>query len=255
MFRLVVTGRSIKELAENARKFIDEANSEQTTTRSASQIQKDFVKECTEEVERENANERAHIVPPATTIQINPANHPSANVDSRGIPWDERIHSASMAITKTGAWRSRRGVEDSVIKQIENELKAAQPMTKIPFAPVPTSPTPLPVVPLTPQALHVAPVIPQSVPTPTPYQTPAIVAPPPLPPLDVTTAMHTAVTFKQHLVQVLADLVNQGKLTPEYIAALNRHFGVDQIYQVNEQQASELFEQLVGGGLLKKATY
>jgi len=40
------------------------------------------------------------------------------------IPWDERIHSKGQSINADGSWRLKRGVDDSVVKQIEAELAA-----------------------------------------------------------------------------------------------------------------------------------
>ncbi len=44
--------------------------------------------------------------------------------DARGLPWDERIHSSSKAMTKPGDWRTKRGVNPALVAQVEAELKS-----------------------------------------------------------------------------------------------------------------------------------
>lgn len=43
-------------------------------------------------------------------------------VDSKGTPWDARIHSESRATVADGSWRKRRGVGDDVFEQVMAEL-------------------------------------------------------------------------------------------------------------------------------------
>ncbi len=45
-------------------------------------------------------------------------------VDSKGIPWDARIHSESKATVADGSWRKRRGVDDAVFAEVMAELTA-----------------------------------------------------------------------------------------------------------------------------------
>lgn len=44
--------------------------------------------------------------------------------DATGLPWDERIHSASKATVKDGTWRKKKGVDAATIAQVEAELRA-----------------------------------------------------------------------------------------------------------------------------------
>jgi hypothetical protein len=64
----------------------------------------------------------------ATTNQpIQPANNDTASTaqfDNTGLPWDERIHSSSRALTDKGVWKSKRGVDPAYKKQIEAQLLA-----------------------------------------------------------------------------------------------------------------------------------
>lgn len=53
-------------------------------------------------------------------------NHVGIDVDIRGLPWDERIHSSNHQCSKTGIWVKRRGLNDEALtKRIEDELRQA----------------------------------------------------------------------------------------------------------------------------------
>lgn len=45
-----------------------------------------------------------------------------AEVDSKGMPWDARIHSSSKAKVADGSWKYRRGVSDEEVKRVEAEI-------------------------------------------------------------------------------------------------------------------------------------
>jgi hypothetical protein len=59
-------------------------------------------------------------VAPVPTDNVTPTN--PADADSRGFPWDERIHSSSKAKNADGTWRQRRGVSGVLVAEIEREL-------------------------------------------------------------------------------------------------------------------------------------
>lgn len=44
-------------------------------------------------------------------------------LDSRGMPWDHRIHSGNKAKIGAGVWRQKRGVDPAMVAQIEEQLK------------------------------------------------------------------------------------------------------------------------------------
>ena len=71
----------------------------------------------------------------------------TTTVDAEGIPWDDRIHSTPAKRTKNGIWRKKRGVQESMISQVEAELKA-----KLAATPVPPQPAPAPAPMATPPA-------------------------------------------------------------------------------------------------------
>lgn len=53
-------------------------------------------------------------------IVTNPEGAP--DVDSRGLPWDERIHASTKATNGDGSWRNKRGVDKALLEAVEAEL-------------------------------------------------------------------------------------------------------------------------------------
>lgn len=84
----------------------------------------------------------------------------SNNLDKAGLPWDERIHSSSKALTVDGLWRKKRGVDDALVAQVEDQLKHLMALptpatvsdTPVPVAPAIVSAVPVPAPPPTPIA-------------------------------------------------------------------------------------------------------
>ncbi len=78
---------------------------------------------------------------------IAPEDRPDAGVDpngldSRGLPWDGRIHSETRTMNKDGSWRAKRGVNDeAMVKRVEAELRARVGTAE---APPPAPPPPPP---------------------------------------------------------------------------------------------------------------
>jgi len=52
---------------------------------------------------------------------------PAAEVDSRGFPWDARIHAATRRQNVDGRWRKRSDVPAATMAQIEAELRPPPP--------------------------------------------------------------------------------------------------------------------------------
>lgn len=59
----------------------------------------------------------------AATTQQDSANA-SVEVDSTGLPWDERIHASTKGKNNDGSWKKRRGVDEKTVKKIEGQLRA-----------------------------------------------------------------------------------------------------------------------------------
>lgn len=70
------------------------------------------------------------VVPPAPlpTPGATPGQGRAPDLDSRGYPWDARIHSDSKSKNANGTWRYRRGVKDDVIEPVELELRGVMGM-------------------------------------------------------------------------------------------------------------------------------
>jgi hypothetical protein len=130
--------------------------------------------------------------------------------DGSGIPWDERIHSSSKAVTKEGTWRYRRGLDEYVKAAVETELRAK-------YAAVPQGTT-TPVIPVvSPQPQQ----IPQAVPPipPAPVSLPPVPVPPsapvglPNPPQSPVLQGSPPVTSYRDLLTKIAIAVSGQKLT------------------------------------------
>jgi hypothetical protein len=71
-------------------------------------------------------------------VVTNPEGAP--DVDSRGLPWDERIHAGTKATNADGSWRNKRGVDKALVEAVEAEL-AASALTAMGGGLVPNAPT------------------------------------------------------------------------------------------------------------------
>jgi hypothetical protein len=77
--------------------------------------------------------------PTGTSASSGATVDPNAQLDKRGFPFDERIHSgkAPGTINKSdGLWRTRRGVDNALIESVEAELKAIGYGVAVPPAPL-----------------------------------------------------------------------------------------------------------------------
>lgn len=83
------------------------------------------------------------IVPSPAAQSVPPAIVPiPPKLDSAGLPWDARIHSASQSINKDGTWRIKKNVEPETLTRVMAELKAvmALPAPQLPLTGVPLPP-------------------------------------------------------------------------------------------------------------------
>ncbi len=175
---------------------------------------------------------------PSVATPIAPAGTAVSNefgLDSNGLPWDARIHAVTQGVNKDGSWRYRRGVEMPFIKQVEAELRTNHPVVASPQV---SDPHPAP------QAVP-PPVV--ASPAPAPAVVPPLRADPP-----VNLSAHSFETFKANLPMTLTKLVTDGKLPQAYIQSLKEYFKVEQIWQVNDAQALEMFNTFVEAGVLVK---
>lgn len=88
-------------------------------------------------------------VPPPPPPPPPPGPAVAAELDSRGLPWDARIHAANRARTIKGAWKNKRGVDAGLIASVEGVAGAAPAVAAagaIPAAP-PAAPVSFPAAP------------------------------------------------------------------------------------------------------------
>lgn len=105
--------------------------------------------------------------PPESTVPTPPTPGPASSVapaasggvelDKRGLPWDNRIHSSSKAKLANGDWKNARGKAPEYIAQVEAELLGAIALTTRTAA---QGVPPAPVVPTAPQVAPLPPVVP-----------------------------------------------------------------------------------------------
>lgn len=94
----------------------------------------------------------AAVAPPvaAPAVTAPPAAAPAApltgasliDIDTEGIPWDERIHTAKKSKLKSGVWRLKPGVDALLVAQVKSELTLAARGTTDPEEQHPGTPMP-----------------------------------------------------------------------------------------------------------------
>lgn len=190
-------------------------------------------------------------------------------LDSRNIPWDERVHSSSKAFNKDGTWRLKRGVDDALVKAVEADLKNVDLMATIAVVPPP------PVVPAAP--VPAAPPVHLVAPVADSFKYPplAAVAPPVEKPRDVAPIYdnvpipsgnrpaHSYATFKMNFNHVMNGLILEGKIDQEYIAQVvayyKEQFKTDGLsipmnyiwnLTASEKHCLDFFERLIQQGFI-----
>lgn len=81
---------------------------------------------------------------PGPVVSADPV--PTPELDSAGLPWDERIHAGTKRQNADGSWTLKKGVDKELVAQVIEELKGAPATTTAPTTPV------KPVTPVTPAA-------------------------------------------------------------------------------------------------------
>lgn len=170
---------------------------------------------------------------PATTaapLTAPPAPLGNVERDSKGMPYDGRIHSASKNKVADGSWRYKRGCDEAVIAQVEAELRAAIAAAPAPVGGVGT-PWPFPDGNAVPPAAAAAPVVAvQPVVAPPPVVAPAPVAPVavPVPPAAGVTQGSGIDTYEK-LMAALPPKIVSGELTPSQMQQACEQYGVPSI--------------------------
>lgn len=135
------------------------------------------------------------IIPAAPVAPIPPAPAPAppgaVQLDSKGFPWDARIHASTKSTNKDGSWKGKRGADAATIANVEAELRRLMAIPVPQPAHIATQPAPGPVL----------------VPSPAPAPAPA---PPAAAPLVVTAEMQTAYV---QFIGFASSAINTGKMT------------------------------------------
>ena len=99
----------------------------------------------------EQAARLAAVVPPvpsaptaATAPTAAPAGSAAPQLDTRGLPWDGRIHASTKVFVADGSWRQKRGTPPELVAQVEAELRQVMGIP----APAPAAPPAVPAVPV-----------------------------------------------------------------------------------------------------------
>lgn len=139
--------------------------------------------------------------PPAPLFSVPPPPVPAppgplvtAERDSRGRPWDARIHAANRAKKIDGSWKTKRGVDATLVAQIEGSVPG-------------NTPTAAPVLPMTgaqAEAISFG----------------HLAAPPPPPAPTAPAATATAPIDFRGLMQKIQFLTAHGKLTVDQVNAV-----------------------------------
>ena len=172
------------------------------------------------------------ITPAAATAAVSAG----IELDAKGLPWDERIHSSNKAKKADGSWHKRKGLADGVFEQVEAELRAQYP--NVPNAGAASAPTALPVAVANPapepvqmpqpvaigvqpnMAAITPPMQPQPVAMPPaePMPVPVAAPQPVTPPQPVAPALAGPPTNLMELMSALTPLMPPtGTVTPEYL--------------------------------------
>lgn len=230
MFQVIVSGNNIKELVEAFEKHYHELTD---ACFGKSAITHQEVDEEKEPVVEEKSQQELPFgknpeVKAETTVINEPVNLTSNLVlDSRGLPWDERIHAGSKGQLQDGSWRFKRKLNEDYIKEVETELRAAVQRADNP-APIPAAPTTENV-----EAIETPIAEPESAP----------VAPPK--PIASVGNGHTKQTFKESFPMVIANLITEEKIDQGYLNQLAEFFKVDQIWNLDDAQKDIVFDEFV----------
>ena len=167
------------------------------------------------------------------------AKEAGAELDSKGVPYDANIHTATKLKTQSGEWKKKpvRGSKSEAAQpQWQPPVTTQAPPVQIPVTNEPTVAMPFTQFPPAEQAQQ-TPVI-ESL-------APAIGNAPP---------MHSYESFKKNLGKITMILANQGKIDRNYLMQLAQHFGVNEIWDIvepkHEANCRILYNSFIEHGLI-----
>lgn len=142
-------------------------------------------------------------------------------LDSKGLPWDERIHAGTKSKLKSGEWKAKKQVDPALVASVEAELRARVAATPAPVAAVQDAAAVFAAAPGVPAA-------------PAPFVPPAAPLAPAAPAAPSVSADPT--TFEQLMPRITA-AVTAGIIAPTAVGAACAAHGVASVVtlQTNPQ--------------------
>lgn len=244
MFRVTIMGRDLKEFQENLRDYANvhagihkelvKQSVELSTTVDEDDEMEEVESPFTEStpVKESKPTTVPHVIDSGVTGTITFG----GELDSEGIPWDERIHASSKAKVGNGTWRLKRNVDENLVYQIKSYYRNSTSVKET--APTTSVDTPAPVE----TVVENTPVV----------SSPVVAAPTPAAPLPQMGQGHTLDTFKANFPMILASLITQKKIDQEYVNQLKTFFNINEIWMANDEQKSMVFDQFVEYGFIQK---
>lgn len=148
----------------------------------------------------------APAAPNAPSVAAAPAPAGSVELDADGLPWDARIHASTKGKNQDQRWKAKRGVEPTLVAQVQAELRAVM---GAPAAPVGNATTGAPATPPVPMP-PAPPAPPAGIAAPAPGTTPTAPA---------------GVDFPT-LAKMVGELIPAGRLTNESLSAIVNKYGL-----------------------------
>lgn len=290
-FRIVIGGKTLDEVRQAAAQVANrlgepsvEISTSRLTTMSESAIAKQKAEEQLQEEAAINDMYNQPVDNSVGTVEnvttTAGSNEVSKEVDSKGMPYDERIHSSSKATNKDGSWRYRRNLDEATIAQVEAQLRGT--VSAAPVVPSQPALAPPPVfsaaaaeVPVA-QPQQFAPtsnfvpqfVQPVAAPQATPVQNVTSVNPAVAPvaaqasapnydPIAIPQGIkpaHSFETFKANFLPCMGELSMAQKITPDYISKLCAHFQVNNLWEIEatEGKVRAIYEMFCQHGLITR---
>jgi hypothetical protein len=232
MYYVKVEGKTLADLKRGLERHLQELNGfgeAETVVVKTSSVD-------SEEVEEIEEMEEVQSPFVSTPPELNTNSHEvlsHTDVDSEGIPWDSRIHASSRAKVGNGTWRLQRGSDKNTVAKVKAELLNRVPVVRAsaPLAEVP-------------------PVI--QAPAPVAEKPPVIQAPAPAPLPQMNHSGHTLDTFKTNFPLILGTLISEKKIDQNYVNQLKDFFKVEEIWMVNDEQKTMMFDQFAQYGFIQK---
>lgn len=133
----------------------------------------------------------------------------AVDLDTNGLPWDARIHAGTKRKNADGSWTSKRGVDETVVAQVEAQLRGlmAIPAPNVLRTGATVTPPPIPPAPPAPPAPTIAPPAPATIP-------------------PVPAGVPSGIDFGS-LAKMVGELIPAGRLQQPQLEAIVAKYGVN----------------------------